>query len=65
MLLNIKNNHLKILAIYFLSQIPILLIYHVHLSLGGMADRLYWIVFGYIMLNQYDEYHKSDSHTLS
>lgn len=35
-------------AIYLLSHIPILTIYHVHLSLGGMADRLYWLVFGFI-----------------
>lgn len=41
----------KILAIYVLTHIPILFIYHVHLSLGGMADRFYWIVFGYMMIN--------------
>lgn len=41
----------KILAIYVLTHIPILFIYHVHLSLGGMADRFYWIVIGYIMIN--------------
>lgn len=35
-------------AIYLLSHIPILVIYHIHLSLGGMADRLYWMVFGFI-----------------
>lgn len=35
-------------AIYLLSHIPILIIYHVHLSIGGMADRLYWMVFGFI-----------------
>lgn len=33
-------------GIYLLSHIPILLIYHVHLSIGGMADRMYWMVFG-------------------
>ncbi len=36
------------LAIYLLSHIPILAIYHVHLSLGGMADRMYWLVFGLV-----------------
>lgn len=41
----------KILAIYVLTHIPILFIYHVHLSLGGMADRFYWIVIGYMMIN--------------
>lgn len=35
-------------AIYLLAHIPILVIYHVHLSMGGMADRLYWMVFGFI-----------------
>ncbi|WP_246845135.1 O-antigen ligase [Bdellovibrio sp. NC01] len=33
-------------GIYLLSHIPILVIYHVHLSIGGMADRMYWMVFG-------------------
>lgn len=41
----------KILAIYILTHIPILFIYHVHLSLGGMADRFYWIVIGYMLIN--------------
>jgi hypothetical protein len=41
----------KILAIYILTHIPILFIYHVHLSVGGMADRFYWIVIGYMMIN--------------
>ncbi|MBV2168608.1 MAG: O-antigen ligase family protein [Bdellovibrio sp.] len=35
-------------AIYLLSHIPILVIYHIHLSIGGMADRLYWMVFGFV-----------------
>ena len=41
----------KILAIYLLTHIPILFIYHMHLSMGGMADRFYWIVIGYMMIN--------------
>lgn len=41
----------KVLAIYLLTHIPILFIYHMHLSLGGMADRIYWIVIGYMMIN--------------
>lgn len=36
----------RAIAIYLLSHIPILLIYHIHLSIGGMADRIYWLVFG-------------------
>ncbi|MGE5087190.1 MAG: O-antigen ligase family protein, partial [Bacillota bacterium] len=35
-------------AVYLISHIPILIIYHVHLSVGGMADRLYWMVFGFV-----------------
>lgn len=35
-------------AIYLISHIPILIIYHIHLSIGGMADRLYWMVFGFV-----------------
>ncbi|MFM6927694.1 MAG: O-antigen ligase family protein [Bdellovibrio sp.] len=35
-------------AIYLISHIPILVIYHIHLSVGGMADRLYWMVFGFV-----------------
>ena len=49
-----KNKALRILAIYALSQIPILIIYHVHLSIGGIADRIYWIIFGYMALKEYD-----------
>lgn len=41
----------KILGIYVLTQLPILMIYHVHLSLGGMADRLYWLIIGFLMIN--------------
>lgn len=49
-----KNDALKIIAIYVLSQIPLLIIYHVHLSIGGIADRIYWIVFGYMALKEHD-----------
>lgn len=41
-----------VLGIYLLSHLPILAIYHMHLSLGGMADRLYWLVFGYLGLKR-------------
>lgn len=42
---------MQIFGIYALAQLPILLIYHWHLSLGGMADRFYWLVFGYLALS--------------
>lgn len=38
------------IAIYLLGQMPILAIYHMHLSLGGLADRFYWLSFGYLGL---------------
>jgi len=41
---------IHVLGVYLLSHLPILAIYHMHLSLGGMADRLYWLVFGYLGL---------------
>ncbi len=47
-----KNYAIRILAIYALSQIPILIIYHLHVSIGGIADRIYWIVFGYMALSE-------------
>lgn len=48
---------LKILSIYLITQIPILVIYHVHLSLGGMADRLYWLIIGYVMIHVKLQHH--------
>lgn len=38
-------------AVYLLAHIPILIIYHVHLSIGGMADRLYWMIFGFVAVS--------------
>lgn len=35
-------------AIYLAAHIPILVIYHIHLSIGGMADRMYWMTFGFV-----------------
>ncbi|MBS1971386.1 MAG: O-antigen ligase family protein [Bdellovibrionales bacterium] len=46
-----ENSVLHIFGIYAMVQIPILIIYHWHLSLGGMADRFYWLVFGYLALH--------------
>ena len=47
-----KNNAIKLIAIYMLTNLPILLIYHIHLSLGGIADRIYWVCIGYMALTQ-------------
>lgn len=45
-----KRLEQRVLGIYVLSHIPILIIYHVHLSLGGLADRVYWLVFGFLAI---------------
>lgn len=37
-------------AVILATQLPILVIYHVHLSVGGVADRLYWLLFGLLAL---------------
>ncbi|MGZ3649933.1 MAG: O-antigen ligase family protein [Bdellovibrionota bacterium] len=38
------------IGVYLFSHMPILAIYHMHLSLGGLADRFYWLSFGYLAL---------------
>lgn len=40
----------RTLALFLATHLPVFLIYHVHLSLGGIADRLYWCVIGYTVL---------------
>ncbi len=48
----------KIIAIFLLSHLPVFIIYHVNFSLGGLADRVYWLVFGYmgLSINQGETY---------
>jgi hypothetical protein len=58
-----KNSAIQILAIYMLTQIPIIFIYHIHLSMGGIADRIYWIIFGYLAIHK-DEYKNDNSSTV-
>ncbi|WP_413580397.1 O-antigen ligase family protein [Bdellovibrio sp. HCB288] len=43
------------ISIYLLAHVPILVIYHVHLSIGGMADRLYWMIFGFVAAAVFEE----------
>ncbi len=47
-----NNRAMQLLAIYMIVNIPILLIYHIHLSLGGIADRIYWIAIGYMAITE-------------
>lgn len=49
-----KSDAIKLLAIYVLTHLPILFIYHIHLSIGGIADRIYWMAFGYMALIEND-----------
>jgi hypothetical protein len=39
-----------IASLFLVTHLPVFLIYHVHLSLGGIADRIYWCLTGYILL---------------
>lgn len=45
------NDKMRMLGILLIAHLPVFLIYHVHISLGGMADRLYWLCFGYLALD--------------
>lgn len=43
-----KNVYRQALGLFLISHLPVFIIYHVHLSLGGMGDRMYYLVFGYL-----------------
>lgn len=36
------------MALFLLAHLPVFIIYHANFSLGGMGDRIYWLVFGYL-----------------
>ena len=42
------NVHRQTMAIFLLAHLPVFVIYHASFSLGGMGDRIYWLVFGYL-----------------
>lgn len=46
--LNQNDPNKQIIGLFLLSHLPVFVIYHAHFSLGGMADRVYWLVFGYL-----------------
>lgn len=48
-----KNDAVKLIAIYVITQLPIIFIYHVHISMGGIADRIYWLCIGYLAINYF------------
>lgn len=60
--LNQTDPDRQIIGLFLLSHLPVFVIYHAHFSLGGMADRIYWLVFGY--LGQYWAKEKSDTKAL-
>lgn len=43
-----KNERCQLIGVFLLSHLPVFVIYHAHFSIGGMADRLYWLIFGYL-----------------
>jgi hypothetical protein len=43
-----SNPAVKVCAIFLLSHLPVFIIYHAHFSLGGIGDRIYWLIFGYL-----------------
>lgn len=47
-----QNEAIQLLAIYMITQLPIIFIYHVHISMGGIADRIYWLVVGYLAISK-------------
>lgn len=42
------NIHYQTVALFLLAHLPVFVIYHANFSLGGMGDRIYWLVFGYL-----------------
>ncbi len=43
---------MRIMGIFLFSHLLVFVIYHAHFSLGGMGDRMYWLVFGYLGLSK-------------
>lgn len=45
-----KSYDMRIMGIFLFSHLLVFIIYHAHFSLGGLGDRMYWLVFGYLGL---------------
>lgn len=43
-----KDPNRQMLGLFLISHLPVFVIYHVHLSLGGLGDRMYYLIFGYL-----------------
>jgi hypothetical protein len=48
--MNKVDPNYKIMGLFLFVHLPVFIIYHAHFSLGGMGDRIYWLVFGYLGL---------------
>lgn len=46
-----KSDKKLLPGLFILSHLPVFVIYPAHFSLGGIADRIYWLVFGYLAVN--------------
>lgn len=55
------NVYRQTVALFLLSHLPVFIIYHANFSLGGMGDRLYWLVFGYLGQEWYSLHKKNIS----
>lgn len=51
----VADYQLILLSAYLFSHLPILFVYHMHLSLGGLADRMYWLILGFVCCLQMSE----------
>jgi O-antigen ligase len=49
--------HRQTVAIFLLAHLPVFVIYHANFSLGGMGDRVYWMIFGYLG-QEWGSFHK-------
>jgi hypothetical protein len=54
--LNESNPQRQIMGLFLLAHLPVFIVYHANFSLGGMGDRIYWLVFGYLGQNWAKDY---------
>lgn len=51
-----NNPQRQIMGLCLLAHLPVFIVYHASFSLGGMGDRIYWLLFGYLGQNWAREY---------
>lgn len=52
---------MRIMGIFLFSHLLVFVIYHAHFSLGGMGDRMYWLVFGYLGLSGVHDFNQTQT----